>query len=167
MKKHILILLLALAPVLAFGQAGKVKQANQDTQAWRYEIEPVTVGLQGTVVIRVWSFSKNPVIAGEQAKKNAVHGVMFKGIPTLERMPGKKPLVTPEEEANSQQFLDQFFADGGDYMRYVSLTNSAGGEEVLKVGKEYKVGVVVAVSYNELRSYLESKAVIRSLDAGF
>ena len=39
--------------------------------------------------------------------------------------------------------------------------------EVRKVGKQYKVGVVVTVSKDQLRKYLEDAGVIRSLTSGF
>ncbi len=144
-----------------------VKKANEQTQEWRYEIEPVNVGTPGSVVVKVWSFSKKPEVAAEQARKNAIHGVIFKGIPAKDRIPGKKPLVeTPVETG----FFEHFFAEGGDYARYVTLTTNgaiAAGDVLKTSKKEYKVGIVATVAYNELRQYLESKGVVRKLDAGF
>ena len=34
------------------------KKAERDTQEWRYEIEVVQTGTQGTYLIKVWSYSK-------------------------------------------------------------------------------------------------------------
>ncbi len=169
--RNIVILMLCVFPVLVWG--GKVRRqgmADTQTTQWRYEIEPVSVGTQGSAVVKVWSYLKDPKIAREQCKKNAVHGVIFKGIPSKERIPGKKPLVTAAEASQHADFFDKFFAAGGDYMKFVALTNTGagGGESVLKVSKkEYKVGVTVTVNYNNLRSYLEGKGIIKKLDAGF
>lgn len=166
--KRLLIMLLVCVPVVAMADGRKIKKANEDTEAWRYEIEPVTTGVQGSVVLKVWSFSKKTNIAAEQSKKNAVHGVIFKGFPTKDRVTGRKPLVT--NPAEHEAFFEKFFADGGEYMRFVALTNSGdvGGGDVMKVSKkEYKVGVTVTISYNDLRKYLEDQGVVRSLGSGF
>ena len=56
------------------------EKQHKDTKIWRYEIEGVSQGSQGTYLpIGVWSYSKKPKVAIEQAKKNAVHGVIFRG----------------------------------------------------------------------------------------
>lgn len=169
--KNILLMALLCLPLFAFAQSSKEKKANKDTEAWRYEIEPENVGNQGTAVVKVWSFSKNPNVAAEQSKKNAIHGVIFKGIPTKDRIQGKKPLVEDSaKESEHADFFKAFFANGGDFQRFVSLTNNGAIEagDVMKVDKkEYKVGVVVTVNYSELRSYLESKGVVKKLNAGF
>lgn len=167
--KRILLLLLLCVPVAVAAQSKKVKKANEETAQWRYEIEPVAVGNQGNVVVKVWSHSKSPQVAQEQSKKNAVHGVVFKGIPTKDRLPGRKPLVAEAGQEDSAFFKD-FFKDGGDYMRFVTLTNSgavASGDVMKTSKKEYKVGVQVTVNYNDLRSFLESKGVVKRLDSGF
>ena len=167
--KRILLLLLVCLPLLASGQNRRIRMANEETAAWRYELESISVGnMPGTIVVKVWSYSKKPNVAAEQAKKNAVHGAVFKGIPARDRVPGKQPLVTDE---NAQaDFFDSFFADGGDYMRFVTLTNTGdlGGGDVLKISnKEYKVGVLVMLNYNQLRSALEEKGIVRALNSGF
>lgn len=163
--------MLICLPLVATAQKRQQKKADEQTREWRYEIEPVTTGVQGTVVVKVWSYSKNPNIAMEQAKKNAVHGVIFKGIPTKDRVQGKKALVeNSAKESEHADFFDSFFGDGGEYMRFVSLTNSGAVEagDIMKTDKkEYKVGVVVTVQYNDLRSFLESKGIVRKLSSGF
>ncbi|HOK50850.1 MAG TPA: hypothetical protein PLF75_03070, partial [Bacteroidales bacterium] len=80
------------------------------------------------------------------------------------------PLASsPAVEDEYSEFFDKFFADGGDYMRYVSLSNdgSIDSEDRLKVGKEYKIGVVVSVMKDQLRKDLEKAGIIKALDAGF
>lgn len=171
MKKLVLFALILCVPFLAFSQKKKQKQANQDTENWRYEIESVEVGLQGTVVVKVWSYSSKPAIASSQARKNAVHGVVFKGLAAKDRIPAKKPLV-PDLDAQDKyaDFFDSFFADNGDFMRFVTLTNNGAVEagDVMKVDKKtYKVGIVVTVNYGELRKALEEKGIVKKLSAGF
>jgi len=171
MKKFSLLsicLLITTCTSLVFSQAKK--KAENDTKKWRYEIEPVQTGSQGTYLIKVWSYSKKPNVAIEQAKKNAVHGIIFRGFTTRGQVEGKPALTNnPNLEMEKQEFFDDFFADGGKYMKFVSVTGdgSVAAEDRLKVGKEYKIGVVVSVNISLLRKDLETAGVIKSLGAGF
>lgn len=174
MVKNILLFILVLAvPVLGFSQKKKQKQANKETEQWRYEIEVVAQGAQGTCLIKVWSYSAKPDIAKNQATKNAVHGVIFKGVPGTKnnRVPAREALVRDADTIEKyKEFFQEFFKDGGDYMRYVTLTNNGAVDagDVMKVGKkEYKVGVVVSVRYDALKKLLEEKGIIKKLGAGF
>ncbi len=153
-----------------FSQARAKKKAMRDMEAFRYEIECVGTGVQGTYLIKVWTYSKKPKVAIEQSKKNAVHGVIFKGFAGGGRgCTSQQPLAPAEAEDNFADFFDKFFADGGDYMKYVALSNdgSIDSEDRLKVGKEYKIGVVVSVMKDKLRKDLENAGIVKPLDAGF
>lgn len=167
--KRVLTILLVLASISAFSQAKK--KANKATEEFRYEIECAGVGTDGTYLIKVWSYSKKPNVALEQAKKNAVHGVVFKGFAGgAKGCPSQKPLASsPNAEAEHEEFFKMFFEDGGKYMKYVSVS-SDGNIDVgdrMKVGKEYKVGVIVSVMKDALRKDLEAAGVIRELSTGF
>ena len=172
MRNSIKIILLVLAVVAGFipETFAQKKKANKDTQNWIYEIEPVAVGSQGSYLIKVWSYSKKPVIAIEQAKKNAVHGIIFKGFTGIAGVPGQRPLTTnPNLEVEQAEFFKNFFADGGKYMKFVNITNdgAVAAEDRLKIGKEYKIGVVVSVNVAELRKDLEDAGMVRGLNSGF
>jgi len=146
------------------------KKANKDTENWRYEIGCVSTGAQGSYLIKVWSFSKKPNVAIEQAKKNAVHGVIFKGFSGGGAGCTQKPLTNnPALEQEKEIFFKDFFADGGKYMKFVNVTGdgSIAADDRLKIGKEYKIGVVVSVLKDELRKDLEAAGIIKSLNSGF
>ena len=146
------------------------KKADKDTRNWVYEIEPVGVGTQGSYLIKVWSYSKKPMVALEQAKKNAVHGIIFKGFTGIQGVPGQRPLTNnPNLEVEQAEFFKNFFAEGGKYMKFVNITNdgSVAAEDRLKIGKEYKIGVVVSVNVAGLRKDLEDAGMVRGLNSGF
>lgn len=146
------------------------KNANKDTFTWRYEIEPVGEGKQGTYQIKVWSYSNVVETAIDQAKKNAVHGIIFRGYEPNGRIQGQKPLSSnPNLEIEFKDFFTEFFADGGKYMKFISLAGNGSilpGDRI-KIGKEYKVGVVINVNVAALRKDLEAAGVIKSLNSGF
>ena len=146
------------------------KKANKDTNEWRYQIEAVSTGVDGTYMIKVWSYSKKSDIAIEQSQKNAVHGIIFKGFGGIPGVPGQKPLSTnPNLFDEHFDFFDAFFADGGKYKKFVSLTTDGAidAEDRKKVGKEYKIGVVVTVLKDALRADLESAGILKGLSSGF
>ena len=164
MKKILTFALAVLLFVPAF--AGSKKKAEKDTQAFRYELECAGNGVQGTYLIRVWSYSRKAAVAAEQCKKNAVHGVIFKGYTGENGCVAQRPLVSkPGAEMEHEEYFKSFFSDKGEYYKYVSLTETS--QEIVKVGKEYKVGVVVSVKKDELRKALEAAGIIRGLGSGF
>ncbi len=150
----------------------KIKKANKETEQSRYEIECVGTGIQGTYLIKVWSYSKNPDVAINQSKKNAVHGVIFKGFSGgSQGCTSQKPIARNTNlEQEKKTFFKEFFSDGGKYMKFVSLSadGSVAASDRLKISrKEYKIGVVVSVRKDELRKDLESAGIIKSLSSGF
>lgn len=143
------------------------KKANKDTQIWRYEVEGVKQGVQGSYLVKVWSYSKKPEVAIEQAKKNAVHCIIFRGFAGNAQ---QRPLTNNVNLENEQDaFFKDFFKDGGRYMKYVNISGdgTVSSNDKIKVSKEWKIGVVVSVNQALLRVDLESAGILKSLDAGF
>ena len=130
-------------------------------------------GTQGTYLIKVFSYNKKPKVAMAQAKKNAVHGIIFKGF-AGDRASGcstQKPLArNPSVEFDQEDFFKDFFADGGRYMKFVSSSNdgSVAAGDITKVSKKlYKIGVVVSVHKDALRKDLEAAGILKGLASGF
>ena len=167
-KTALLIVAFLLTTAATFAQQ---KKADKATDAWRYEIECAGIGNDGTYLIKVWSYSKNAKFAVSQAKKNAVHGIIFKGFSG--GAPGcvsQKALASdPNVEEEKNEYFKSFFAEGGKYMKFVSESadGSIGADDRLKLGKEYKIGVLVSVSKDALRQELEAAGIVRGLSSGF
>ena len=153
-----------------YAQKGQ-KKADNETHEWRYEVEAVGTGTQGTYQIKVWTYSKNQETAIEQAKKNAVHAIIFKGFPNNGRTQGQKPLArNPNLEQEKEEFFKEFSKDGGKFQKYVFLANNgaiAPGDRIKMSKKEYKIGVVVSVNVAGVRKDLEEAGIIKGLSSGF
>jgi hypothetical protein len=171
MKKAVVFYFLFVSLLFVAFSCGTAKRtAEKYTRQWHYDIEPVNVGTQGSYLVKIWSYSKKPVVAIEQAKKNAVHGIIFTGFTGANGVLGKRPMTNnPNLEEEKKDFFDSFFADGGKYLKFVTLTNdgSIAAKDILKVGKEYKIGVIVSVNVNLLRRDLEAAGIISKSAAGF
>lgn len=161
--KKLFLLCMAVLCLCSGAMAGrKQKKADNDTYNFRYEIEYVKTVGTGLVNVKVWSFSKHANIAAEQNKKNAIHGILFKGYPGGGA--SQRPMIKdPSAQTNNEEFFTAFFKN--DYMRYI--TNVIGPTEVMKVGDEYKIAAEVTVNKDLLRQHLEKANIIRSLNSGF
>jgi hypothetical protein len=170
MKLKLLFLLIIFSSLSVQGQTKKTqKEADKQTWDWKYEIEAQGIGTQGTKQIKVWCYSKDVLTAIAQAKKNAVHGLIFRGYAGKSGIPTEKPMTTnPNLEQEKMDFFKPFFANGGKYLKYVvDISETPAVGDVIKIGKEYKVGIVVSVNVSELRKDLEAAGIIKSLNSGF
>ncbi len=171
--KKILIALLCVLPLFAFAQNKRsMKKAEAQTQAWNYDVELIKgTATQGSKNVKIWSIAPNALAAIKQAPKNAVHAIIFKGVPANQH--GQSVIAldrTSRADIEHAAFFEQFFAEGGKYMQFVTLVANGNilPQDLIKVNKkEYKVGVRVIVRYDALRKYLESEGIIRGLSSGF
>ena len=168
--KSILMVVFLLASFTSTAQMFSKKKSKKDTHNFRYEIQCIGEGKQGTYAIKVFSYSKKPNVAIEAAKRNAVHGIIFKGISGGECV--NKPALA--RSANLEQekadFFKDFFANGGKYSKFVVASTDGAIEagDVTKVSKkEFKVGVNVSVNVSLLRKDLEAAGIIQGLGSRF
>ena len=165
MKKFLLLSALILATVLS-GAAKKPTKSQQAMQQFRYELECAGNGVQGTYLVRVWTYDKKQKEAQAACARNAVHGVIFKGFAGGDGCIGQKALVpTPGAEMEYEEFFNLFFSDKGEYRKYVSIV--AGSELCEKVGREYRAGAIVSIQKDDLRKALEAAGIIKGLNYGF
>jgi hypothetical protein len=165
-----LCIILVLSSISFASYAQSSKRADKEMEKWRYEIEVMGIGVEGTSLVKVWTYAKKADVAIEHSKKNAIHGIIFRGYAGKSGVPAARPLAQDQSlETTRADYFDIFFNDGGKYLKYVSLSNDGNVAipDILKVGKEFKIGVVVSVRISELRKELESAGVIKSLNTGF
>jgi len=110
------LLLLSLAIVL-FTQCKTTVPAF-----YNYKTECLGVELDGSHTLKAWGHGRYWKDAADQAKKNAVRDVIFKGILDGSDECKVKPLV-PEVNAEEkyEDYFAKFFKDGGEYKNFVSL----------------------------------------------
>lgn len=122
-----------------------------------FESECLGVELDGSETLRAWGRGKNRTDAIEQAKKNAVRDVLFKGVVAGSRECSVRPLIT---EVNAQEryayYFNDFFRDGGEYLKYVSMEDK-------KTNSNTKASNKTQISYSTtvrvLRSQLQQKLI--------
>lgn len=170
MRKLFVLLLIGAAISVSAQSKNKGREAAGYT-AQNYEITCIGVGNEGTKLIAVYGYGPDHDRATYEAKRNAIHGIIFKGTEVNSGgCMGVKALAqSPSLETERRDFFEKFFADGGQYLNYVSLSADARAQRtVTKIDKKtYKAGIAVAIRYDALRKDLESAGIIKKLSAGF
>lgn len=131
--------------------------------AQSYQTECISTELDGSQTLRVQGKGRNRRDAIEQAKKNAVYEVLFKGVLKGNSGYDLRPLVTTvNARERYREYFDIFFMDGGEYLKYVSMAdrrlNSTTKE---KSSTQVSCVVTVRVLCPELRSRLITDGIIK------
>lgn len=147
MKKIVFALMAAL---LCFG-------------AYAQETECISKEMDGSLTLRVFGTGRNRTDALEQAKKQAVYDVLFKGVTKGNTDYNMRPIMT---EVNARQryqdYFDIFFMDRGEYLKYISMEDKrAGSTRVTKRNyRDVTVGVTVRVLVPQLKARLKSDGLL-------
>jgi hypothetical protein len=144
-----------------FAHQSIMAQRNQAGANYTYEVSCLGTEMDGSITLESYGMGRNYSDASEQAKKNAVSAVIFKGIKIGVGDCNKSPLLlTPNAEKKYEDYFASFFADNGPYMAYVSLKD----EKILnkpkrnakKSNQMQQRMVVVRVNRLALKKKLES-----------
>lgn len=175
MKK---IVYLALFALLFLGSCTSTKKitapASQPTAEDRlmsiasgYEVQTMGVGTDGTYLIKVTDYfpTSDERVYIEGLKKDAVHCVIFKGIPA-----GNGSLKQPALRTNDTKIEDKeqafhdFFANK-QYLNFVSsIVNSSKTITRIQGSKNFKISLTMSVDKDKLRKYLTDNNMIKSLN---
>ncbi|MDE6361204.1 MAG: hypothetical protein K2L39_08290 [Muribaculaceae bacterium] len=113
-----------VAMMLVTGCRGQ-KEVSATWSNYEFGTSYVNASPSGEVTIRSWGSGPDKAGAIEAAMKNAVNDVIFKGIKGGNGYTSQ-PIVT---EVNAREryaeYFDRFFADGGEYKRFVKETSGS------------------------------------------
>lgn len=168
MKKSVFILVYMIAFTVL-----SVNARDKEEDMYRYDIEGVasTSNSDSQIMVKVWSYGKIEKITRELCMRNAVHGVMFKGVPATSGTGVYKgaPAIVPAGYNSDKEYFDRFF-ESGDYLQYVTLVNHGNvqpGDRIKLSSKEYKVGMECLVNIGALTNRLAEDNKAKRLDSLF
>ena len=146
---------------------------DEEENTYRYELENFTDGTManGYIMVKVWNYGKKEKITRQTCMRNAVHGVIFKGVRGGKASGLNKghAALCPDGYSAHTDYFDNFFGSG-DYMQYVELTNNGNiqpGDRIKISSKEYKIGMVCIINFNALRDRLQKDGVSKGLNSLF
>lgn len=156
MKK--IITVIALLVVSATYSSAQNKKKNMAGE-YKYESECQGVEGDGSQTLKAWGTGNSKNDAVEQAKKNAVSDVLFKGIRN-----GKPDLCNVKPVLNEvnvrekyEDYFNKFFSDDGPYKEFVSMNDepinvtghAVADRKTMTDGVQY--GVIVQIRRAELK----------------
>jgi hypothetical protein len=166
MKKILLMIAAAL-------MIGGTAMAKDDVPDYDYELSLAKENIAATSgfkVFKVWSFGKKKeTLTQEIGMRNAIHGLLFKGLAAADvGSQGNVPALVPDGYDSHKEYFDVFFANG-EFKQFIQLTSRGAQQagDVVKVGKKYKVGLLVQVNLSALRKRLEKDGIIESAKGMF
>jgi len=142
--------------VLTFSATAQKKTAGY----YAYKTECLGVELDGSQTLKAWGNGRNRADAVEQAKKNAMRDVIFKGIREGKQECNQKPLIFEvNAEEKYEDYFNAFFADGGEYKNYVSLRDERIGDKINRDRKKMTESVTNGLVVRILRAELKAKLI--------
>lgn len=158
---------LSLAILLIFSSCSSrnfIKAARNTTAGfYEYEIECLGTELDGSQQIRSFGAGANREDAREQAKKNAIFNVLFKGTRLGRTGCDTKPVVFNQNTYDEKRdFFNDFFKDKGPYAAFVTKEDTPRQTKVrLKAeGREKVFSLRLTVLVSELKKELRAKGII-------
>ena len=165
----ICIVALLIVPINSlFSQTNSNRKVTEErTRNWQYESECFESGGAGSsYLIQVTSYVGDVRLALNQAKKNAIHAVLFKGVSGNNLgCTAKEPLIKNGVYNDNFEYFEDFFYNTRQYNQFATLpSGSAESTEKLK-RKMYKATYAISVNVDDLRKKLEYDKIIEPMGA--
>jgi hypothetical protein len=130
----------------------------QGAGAYTYETECMGTEGDGSQTVKGWGSGRNREDAIEQAKKNGVRDVLFKGIRNGKPECNSKPvLFDPNIREKKEDYFNAFFADDGPYKEFITGEDGSdlhfsvvSGRK--KAGDQETYGVIIRVQRAKLKA---------------
>ena len=138
--------------------------ADRNTAEWRYDaICNGSGGAETNYLIRISVYVPDQRLALEQARKNAVHAVLFKGVTgNNQGCSQKNQLVDYQISSSNIDYFNNFF-NNNSYSRFATSPTGVPTEIVKLDRKNLRVDFIISVSIASLRSQLEADGILSSL----
>ncbi|MDA9254355.1 DUF6175 family protein [Flavobacteriaceae bacterium] len=160
----ICIVALLIVPINSlFSQTNSNRKVTEErTRNWQYEsICSESGGTGSSYLLQVTSYVGDLRLALNQAKKNAIHAVLFKGVAGNNLgCTAKEPLIENGIYNDNFEYFEDFFYNTRQYNQFAtSPSGSAESSEKLK-RKMNRVTFIISVNVDELRKKLEYDKII-------
>jgi hypothetical protein len=130
---------------------------------YNFETECYGVELDGSITVKAWGNGRNQSDAVEQAKKNAIRDIIFKGIHNGKLDCDRAPiLIEPNAQEKHKEYFYNFFSDNGEYKNFITVKNLTVFGKIKKNKKKAREsitqGLIIRVmSYNIKKKLIEDR----------
>ena len=137
------------------------------TASYIHQTECMTNNSNGTKTVRAWGYGKNRWIAIEDAKKNALREIIFKGLLKGGTECNTNPIISElNAEERYQNYFSKFFSSSGIYKSYISNENEPLRKKIFRkkiaiTDKGALVNVILTINYEALRKRFISDGILK------
>lgn len=139
---------------------------------YKGEIECLGTEMDGSITVKAFGKGRNRKDAIDQAKKNAVNEIIFKGLRSGKEECGSAPLVSaPNARIKYEDYFNAFFTDGGGYIEFASDEDERTGLKLTKGRSDYSIrpftrenvthNIVLRIEKSKLKQKLRSDKIIK------
>ena len=166
MKKIKLILGVAIGvAILAITISSCGSTQMRGAGNYNYETECIGVEGDGTQTVKGWGSGRNREDAVEQAKKNGLSSVLFKGIQSNKGCNMKPILFDSNIREKKEDYFNAFFVDGGPYKEFITGEDGSdmhfsvvAGRK--KAGDQVTYGVIIRVQRPKLKERMIQDGIL-------
>lgn len=160
MKTFKYLAMLAFAAVLLTGCRGQQSVSNSYSYMG-FGTTLMNISPSGTITVQAWGTGPNKTVAIEEAKKNALNEVLFKGFPTSNNYMADPLVYEVNARERYAEYFNRFFADGGEYAKFIKEASNTDNSRVeAKTNARDAYGVMLVVDRNALQRQLKQDGVI-------
>jgi hypothetical protein len=165
MKKQQSILVFTIITIIILGPILSCAPQRRISGNYTFRTECVGVEGDGSMTLLSWGAGRNRFDAIEQAKKNAVRDVLFRGITGGKSGCEVRPLVSVvNAEEKHEKYFATFFRDGGEYLNFVDQRDEKYKDKIKRFRQEGRrdrtFSVVVNVDRLKLKEILTRDSIL-------
>lgn len=129
---------------------------------YSYKTECLGNSLDGSQTVKAWGSGRDKEEAIEQAKKQAVSDLLFNGIIEGKSVCENRPIVGEvNARAKYNTYFNAFFADNGDYKKFVSIDEKKNSYQIIKARERVTYGIVLNLQIDELKQKMISDEILK------
>lgn len=115
----------AIAAALLSAGACRSNQKVADSYSnYHFATTIVNTSPSGMLTVKAWGSGPNRAAAIEEAKRQALSDLIFKGIKGAKGYSGKALITEVNARERYAEYFDRFFARGGEYSKFVKEASS-------------------------------------------
>jgi hypothetical protein len=137
------------------------------TNKANYQTECVSLETDGYYTIKIWDTKKRDNYRSEDARKDALHAILFSGIAGTNGCVTQKAMLNKlEYQQNFKSIEKDFFAKKGKWSAFTRTATTATTLPVAIGNQKWKV-YQISISKSALSQYLEELKIIQTLNNQF
>jgi hypothetical protein len=158
MKNINYIATLLIAVMVLYGCKSKQSTAGN----YSYKTECLWNSFEGSQTVKAWGSGRNKEEAIEKAKKQAVNDLLFNGIIEGKSVCDNRPIVGEvNARAKYKTYFNAFFADNGDYKKFVSIDEKKNSYQIIKAIDRVTYGIVLNIQRDELKQKMITDEILK------